>query len=122
MNEQSWPVIKAAFFSRMSFPIKQIAPLIARSNIKNSLYKHGIGRHSEQDILKIAKKTLTDLSVLLADKNYFFGSSPSTFDAAAFAFLAEVILFNLDNPLNRSAREFNNLVRYCDRINEQYYA
>ena len=122
INDDSWPIIKSTFFSKMPFPLKKIAPLVARRGVKSALFKHGMGRHSDEEILQIANKTLSDLSTLLSDKIYFFGKSPSTFDAVAFAFLAEVILARLDNSLNQMAREYSNLVSFCNRINENHYA
>lgn len=117
-----WPIVKKEFFKDMPFPLKHIAPFIARRGIKAALVEHGMGRHSDDEIIQIANRTLTDLSVLLSDKKYFFGDSPSTFDAVAYAFLAQVTLSTLDNPLNQLARNFDNLVQFCKHINLKYYA
>jgi glutathione S-transferase len=122
MRDDTWPLIKQAFFGGMPFPLQHIVPRIARKNVKSKLLKHGIGKHSDAEIMQIAKHTLQSLSVLLADKAYFWGDKPSSLDATVYAFLANVILVDFDNPLNVLARSFNNLLDYCQRIRQEYYA
>lgn len=122
MRDDTWPLIKTAFFGAMPFPLQYIVPRIARKNVKDKLSKHGMGKHSDAEIMQIAKHTLQSLSVLLADKTYLWGDKPCSFDATAYAFLANVILVDIDNPLNVMARSFNNLVNYCQRIRLEYYA
>ncbi len=117
-----WPMVKKELFSDLPFPLKHVAPIIARRGYKGALVEHGMGRHSDEEIIKIANKTLTDLSVVLSDKTYFFGNSPCTFDAVAYAFIAQVTQSTLDNPLNQLSRTFNNLTRFCEHINIKYYA
>lgn len=121
LRDDTWPVVKNAFFGNMSFPLNRIAPIFARRGIESAFVKHGMGKHSDAEIMEIAKETLESLSTMLSDKTYFFGNSPSTLDAVVYAFLAQVTIANLDNPLNQLARKFDNLVSYCERINTKYY-
>ncbi|MEE8059427.1 MAG: glutathione S-transferase family protein [Pseudomonadales bacterium] len=122
LRDDTWPIIKEAFFGSMPFPIKYIVPFIARQSVKSAFVKQGMGKHNDEEIMAIAKYTLENLSILLADKPYFFGETPSTLDAVAYAFLVQVTLSSIDNPLKQLSRKFDNLVRYCERINEKYYA
>ncbi|BFM08680.1 glutathione S-transferase C-terminal domain-containing protein [Halioxenophilus aromaticivorans] len=121
IREDTWPTIKNTFFSGMPFPLKHLLPFLARKGIKSAFVKHGMGRHSDEEIMSIANDTLHSLSTLLADKPYFFGDQPSTIDTAVYAFLAQVTITDLDNPLNRMAREHTNLVAFCERIRSRYY-
>lgn len=73
IRDDSWQIVKPAFFSKMPFPICYIAPVIARRNIRKALYLQGTGRHSDEEILAIADEILQDLSVLLGEKRWFFG-------------------------------------------------
>jgi len=121
INDDTWPIIRRTFFGGMPFPLKYIVPPVARKGVKSAFIKHGMGKHDDSEILEIAEDTLRNLSVMLSDKTYFFGDSPSTLDAAAYAFLAQVTLAELDNSLNELARKFENLVSYCERITAEYY-
>ena len=117
IQEDTWPTIKQCFFDSMPFPLK----IIARKSVKSTLQKQGIGRHSTDEIMAIAKNTLESLSQLLGDKNYFFGDKPSTLDAVAYAFLVQVTLVELDNALTHLGRSYTNLLSYSHRLQQQYY-
>lgn len=121
VRDDTWPLIKHAFFSNMPWPLKYIVPTIARKGTKDALFKHGLGKHNDVEIMQIADATLVSLSNLLADKPYIFGDKPCSLDAAIFANLAQLIIVDIDNPLCRLARSYDNLVAYCRRINQKYY-
>ena len=120
VRDEGWAVIKPAFFDSMPFPLKYIVPIVARRGVKAGCFKQGISRHSDTEVTEIANATLASLSTLLGDKTYFFGDKPSTLDAVAFAFLAEVILVTIDSPVNTAAKGYDNLVYYCEVMNKQY--
>jgi len=122
MRDDTWPIIKQAFFGSLPFPLKQIVPAIARSGVKNALHKQGLGRHSDDEIKQILKYSLDSLSEVLGDKAYFLGDKPCALDAAAFAFLAEFILVTIDNSFNELARSYENLAQYCKRMQVEFYS
>ncbi|MEW6982335.1 glutathione S-transferase family protein [Colwelliaceae bacterium 6471] len=121
-KDDTWRVVKDAFFSQMPVPFKWfIPPLIRKSVIKN-LHGQGIGRHSETEVLTIADEHFSALSTLLGDKDYFFGPQPSSFDAVAYAMLCQFISVEYFNNFNHQAKKHQNLVRYCQRIEDKYYS
>lgn len=120
-RDDTWPLIKKAFFGSMPFPLKFIVPVIARKGVMSALQKQGLGRHSDKEINIIAEKTFQSLSEILADKTYFFADSPCTFDATAFGLLSQFINVTMDNEMNDLARSYSNLVAYCNAIRDKYY-
>ena len=120
-KDDTWPEIKQAFFGAMPFPLKQIVPALIRRSVIDAIEKHGMGKHSDEEIKAIAQKSFKSLSTLLGDKPYFFGDQPCSFDATAFAFLSEFISSSITNDFTKLARRHNNLVNYCNRIKEKYY-
>ncbi len=121
MREDTWPSVSDSFFGNMPFPLKQLVPFVARKGVRSALEKQGLGKHSHEEILTIAKNTLGSLDAMLGQKRYFFGDKPSILDAAAFGFLTQLTLCQLNNPLNEVARSYTNLVAFCERIHEEYY-
>ena len=119
---KNWPIIKHEFFSKMPFPLKNIAPFFARKSVKSALRGHGLGRHTEQEILTIAKGHLEAISAILAEKDYCFGDKPSSLDATVFAFLAQIYLVSLTSPLKELASNYPNLEKYCERFQANYYS
>ena len=121
MREDTWPSVSDSFFGDMPFPLKYVIPFVARKGVQSTLQKQGLGKHSNEEILTIAKNTLSSLDAMLGQKRYFFGEKPTILDAAAFGFLTQLTLCKLDNPLNQLARTYTNLVAFCERIHEEYY-
>jgi glutathione S-transferase len=118
--EDTWPVIKQAFFGSLPPIIKSIVPKLVRKKIKRNLVGQGLTKHSNKEIMHITQQSFIALSDLLADKPYFFGDNPSSLDAAAYGILANFIEMNHQNPFNTMARDFPLLVNYCERIKKQY--
>ena len=121
IQEDGWKQIKELFFASMPFPLKVIAPPIARSGVKKSIIGHGLGKHSEQEILHIAKQHLDHFDAFLGDKPYCFGDEPTSLDATAYAFLSQVTLFEMETPLSIMAKKYERLAQYCDRMHQRYY-
>lgn len=121
-HEATWQIIKPIFFKGIPFPVSYIVPKILRKKVIKSIYAQGTGRHSEQEIIEIAKKTFTALSDLLADKNYFFGDKVSTFDATAYAFISSFTQAEINNDINTMAKTFKNLTVFADKFKQKYFA
>jgi glutathione S-transferase len=120
-RDDTWPLLKEAFFGSMPFPLKYIVPILAQKGVKSALFKQGLGRHSDEEIRLITQKALQALSTILGDKSYFFGDKLCTFDATAYGILAQLVSSTIDNPYNDMAKKYTNLVGYCERITQQYY-
>ncbi len=121
VKEDTWPIIKETFFGSLPIPLKWVVPGMLQKKLKNTLHRQGYGRHSDSELLSIANEHFSALSTLLGDKPYFFGEQPSSFDAVAYAFLAEFISVDYFNSFNHQARQYENLVKYCQAIEAKYY-
>ncbi len=122
LRDDSWPIVKQAFFGKLPLPLRFLVPGLVRKSVSKVLKGQGLGRHSDQEIFQICEKSLQALTDLLGDKKYFFGDKPCSFDATAFALLAEFLLVDLENQFNQQAKKFSSLVSYCNRIEEKYYS
>jgi glutathione S-transferase len=120
-HEATWQLTKKAFFKGIPFPLSYVIPNSLRKKVIKTLYAQGISRHSEAEIIAIAKKSFQALSDMLADKAYFFGDKACSFDATAFAFISSFTMAQLDNEINEVAKNFSNLVAYTDRMQVKYY-
>ena len=79
--EDTWPIVRAQFFDTMPFPLNKIVPIIAHRNVMKNMKGHGLGRHSDEEIMSIAKQSLESLSTLLGNKACLLYTSPSPRDA-----------------------------------------
>lgn len=122
MEPDNWKVVKDVFFAGMPAPLSAVFSKIVHSKTKRDLAGHGIGRHDNDEIYRRAGQDLQAISQSLGDNAYIVGDSPSQFDATALAFLAGVLRVPLRSTIGDEARKHQNLVNYCDRLMQQYFA
>lgn len=122
MDPTGWALTKQAFFADMPIPFKLFVPALARRGIIKSMHGHGIGRHLAEEIYAIGKRDITAAADFLADKAYFLGDAPSSFDATVYAFLANLIWPPVESPLKQHALQYPNVATYCTRMRDRYYA
>ncbi|CAH1261438.1 FAXC [Branchiostoma lanceolatum] len=107
------------------FEIPWIAMLFMRrirSNTKQKLMAHGIGRHSKDDLEGIIEKDLKAISTFLGAKPYLMGDEPTEVDAVVFGQLSEIVWTAPDSYLHRIvALDCPNLLAYCNRIKDRYW-
>jgi glutathione S-transferase len=121
IDAAGWPMTRQALFDPLPAPLRWFVPLLARRALTQQLRAQGIGRHAPQDIYAIGVADIEALSLLLGDQAYFLGAEPSSVDAAAYAFLANILDVPLDMPLLQAARAHANLPAYCARMRARYY-
>jgi len=121
VDELTWPTVKATFFDPMPFPLNKIVPIIARRNVIKNINGHGMGKHSNGEIMTIAQQSLESLSVLLGNKPFFFGGTITSLDITAYAMISNFTQSTIENPMNEMAKKYENLVAYTKRIQQEYY-
>ncbi|XP_035692344.1 failed axon connections homolog isoform X1 [Branchiostoma floridae] len=93
-----------------------------RGNIRRTLWAHGIGRHSKEDIEGIMEKDLRAISTFLGTKPYLMGDEPTEVDAAVFGQLSEIVWTAPGSYLHRIVTVgCPNLQAYCSRIKDHYW-
>jgi glutathione S-transferase len=122
VEPQGWELTKAAFFGKLPVPLKWFVPTLARRGLIKELHGHGMGRHSRAEIMAIGKRDIDALANFLADKPYFMGSRPCSLDAAAYAFLANLVWPPVASELKAHAKQYQQIEAYCNRMRSQYYA
>lgn len=121
IDETGWKLTQEAFFGWMKPPLKWIVPAAARRIVRKELHGHGMGRHARDEIVAIGMKDLTAAADFLGDKPFFMGARPSSLDATAYAFLANVLSVPVESPLKAHARQYPQLEAYCRRMKQRYY-
>ena len=102
---------------------KKFISLILPGRIKKNLYGHGLGRLAPEDIRNIGKKDLKAISIILGDKPYFLGDKPTSFDAAIFGVLANVVYAFRETswPQVYVREHCPNLVQFADRMKDKFW-
>lgn len=117
-----WVKTREAFFGAMPAPLRWLVPTLARRGLLGELRGHGMGRHSVAEIHAIGCKDVTAIADFLADKPFMLGAQPSSLDATAHAFLANLLWAPVDSPILRHAQARPTLGAYCQRMKVRYFA
>ena len=121
VQQSGWALTREAFFGQLPVPLKWVVPSVARRGLIRELRGHGMGRHSEQEIIALGQADITALADFLGDKRYFMGSEPCSLDACAYAFVANLLWVPVESELKRHAQRFPQLLAYCERMRARYY-
>lgn len=121
IEPQAWEQTKRAFFADLPAALRWFVPSLARRGMAKELHGHGMGRHSQPEIMAIGKRDITALADFLADKPYMMGVQPCSLDACAYAFLANLICREVESELKQHALQYPQIEAYCQRMKAQYY-
>lgn len=122
IDDAGWPLTRQAFFAGMPAPLRWVVPHLARRGLRAQLKGQGLGRHQPAEIIAIGCRDLTAVADFLGDQPYMLGERPSTLDATAHAFLANLLWAPVDSPLRRHAQARPTLEAYCRRMQARYFA
>ncbi len=122
LDDRYWPEFKNLIFKKMPLPLRCIIPNKIRKNIRQAVLLQGMARHSTAEIESFAKKTLTAVSHLLADKTYLLGDQPTRYDASVYAFVANTLKLPMNTAVKAHAQQLKNLVDYCERMDQRYFS
>lgn len=120
--DAGWSILRQTMFGKLPSVAKLFIPNIVRKNMLKQLDYQGFGRHSLEEVLYMGIKTLDSLATLLGNNPYFLGAKPTSIDATAFAFIANIIFSPLHDELKQHALQLTNINAYCNRMWDQYYS
>ncbi|WP_374573286.1 glutathione S-transferase family protein [Phenylobacterium sp.] len=93
----------------------------AQANVARNLWGHGLGRHSDLELLELAERSLEAFALILGDKPYLLGAEPCGADATALGVLAGLLTPYFDSPLQRLAESYPAITAYVDRMMARFY-
>ena len=121
LDDAVWPKTKAQFLAGFPGPLRPLVGRLVRRTIAKSLHLQGLGRHSQEDVYRLACDDLTALSTALGEKQYFFGDKPTDLDAVAYGFLAQVRWAPGPQRVREHLERTRNLPAFCERMKQTYY-
>lgn len=115
-----WKAIGADMFPGMPPAVFRIVTPFVRRRILKQPKAQGVSRNTPEQIYAIGCADMDALAQILGDRPFFFGE-PSTIDATAYGFFANLLHEPFDDPLTSAARSHPNIVAFCDRMAERYW-
>ena len=121
MNDANWQQFRDIVLGGLAVPLRRVLGPIARRGVKKQLEGHGIGIHSPAEIAAIGRRDVNALSDILGASEWFFGDTPSTIDAVAYAQLVNIWRAPFESEVRRAIGQTPNLVAFIDRFAARYY-
>ncbi len=89
--------------------------------VADRIFAVGISRHTDEEVLKLAARTLDALRDQMGDQPYLMGDRATGVDAIAFGVLASTLTTFFDSPLRRLIETYPTLVAYERRMMARFY-
>jgi glutathione S-transferase len=121
-EDAGWAKTRQAFFAAMPLPLRWFVPVLARRGLLAEMRGHGMGRHTAGEIHAIGCRDVTAVADFLGDKPFMLGEQPTSLDACAHAFLANLLWAPVASPIQRHAQARPALEAYCQRMKARYYS
>jgi glutathione S-transferase len=121
-DQESWEYVRDFFKSILPPVIGGLIIKKIRKDFLKDIQTQGMGKHTRDEVIALAREDLTAISVLLGDQPYFLGSEPTSIDATLYGFLIQYLWTPWDGPLKPYARSLRNLSDYCDRMKARYWS
>lgn len=116
-----WPEIRRSYFEgSIPAPLLLVAgPMIRRGTLKQA-HGQGMGRMAWSQAVAEAKEDLQALSVLLGERDYFFGT-PGLTDAIVYGSLENIRAEPMAGPLEDTLLGHTNLTAWLDRMKARFW-
>ncbi len=116
LDDDFWPLLKAAFFGKLPPLVREIVPALVRKHIRKTLYAQGYGRHSKEQVYALGAADLAAIATYLEQTRFAVSNEPTSFDATVYAFLANVLDGPANSPLTQEAAKHAVLTDYVGRM------
>ena len=121
-DDTGWDIVKKGYFKQLPAPLKLFLPAMIRKKMIKALDYQGTGRHSLEEVIQLGCKTMDALLQILGEKPYFLGDKPTSIDATAFAFIANLLMSPMNDPLKEYALKMETIKAYCERMWDEFYS
>lgn len=101
--------------------IRPLVTGLAQRQIRTLLWKQGILRHSDEEIVGSALRDWRAVLAFMSSGPFFFGDEPSGLDAIVFGTLATTVLTPIESPIRDFLRAQPQCLVYAERMRQQYF-
>jgi glutathione S-transferase len=117
-DEAYWPLFRDEMLKANATVTSTMLEKAREYNLQRYFYQ-GVGRYSPEDVYARGLADLSALAEMIPGYGFLFGQKPSSADAGAYGFIANIYFFEIDTPLRLFVDAHKNLVRYCEEIHSK---
>ena len=111
-DDRFWPLFRDAFLKTHRAVSADALEAARTYNFQRYSYQ-GIGRYEPAAVYERGVADLVTLANLQPKSGCFFGTNPSSIDAAIYGFVANIFFYAIDTPLKACLESHPNLVKHC---------
>lgn len=101
-----------------------IRPFVAtmiRDQMRKILKFQGVGRHTDNEIMKAARRDWQAVATLFGGGPFFFGAEPATVDATLFGALATTLRTPIPSPIRDFLQGQPKLVAHTEHMRQRFF-
>lgn len=121
LRDDCWPIARAAFFDRVSAPMRGLVAGMIRRKVRAAMMSHGIAQFSEEERLERLGRDLDAITTTLGDKPFLFAVHPTAADAATAPVLDMIRTLPCDTGLRRLVHGNAAVMSYLERARPALY-
>jgi glutathione S-transferase len=121
IDDAGFAVVAPVFFASIPGFLRPAIGVVVRRGTRKTLHAQGTGRHSREEIYTLGKADLQALEDALGDKPFFLGNEPTSYDAAIYGIVQNLIGIPTGTPLDTFARSLPNLTAFCARVTKRCF-
>ena len=121
VDPKNWPKFRDVVFKGAPWFIKSTVANFIAGSIKKNLHKHGIGRFTDAERLKILDDNLSAISNYLGENKFFFGDQVSSIDTVLYSHLVQVSSRGVVPQFEHAMEKYPNLKRYIANFSRLYW-
>ena len=116
IDDAAFSLVVPSLFGHLPRLLRGPVAALVRRKMRRDLIGQGMGRHSPAEIAARACADLDAAQAILGERPYFGGAAPTALDASVYAFLANTLFVEIDNPVRSHLQGQTPLVAYCARM------
>jgi glutathione S-transferase len=121
MNDENFYKGPYQFFADAPAPIRPLIARLVRGKVRKTHDLQGLGRHSVEERLELAKGDLGAIEAMLGKGKYLLGEKVSGADASAAAFIWAGSCRHFNSAIGDYVRTRSVLMTYVTRIRDMYF-
>ena len=121
LNDENFRKGPYQFFAGIPGPIRPLVGKIIKGKQRKTMHLQGLGRHSEDERIILAKGDIDAVEMILGDKPFLFGAKPCGADASICAFVWSVSVPLFKTDVGDYVRSRPKLVAYIERMRAMYF-
>jgi len=122
MNPETFHILRDKFLASVPSFLRGYVGNMIQKDIKKTLYRHGLGRHSDQTICEFMRRDFQALSELLGDKPFLFGDTCTRYDCTAAPLASVFSAQGLPWKAPDIYAEYPNIKAYWERVQSAYFS